>query len=59
MPPVEIACPWPWVDYDGETMETSYRKKAGKYDILREELKKACPIQEVEQATIVVGAASD
>jgi hypothetical protein len=53
---VEITCPWPWIDYDGETLEKAYRKKVGKYDRLRADLKRPYPKQEVEQATIVVGA---
>jgi hypothetical protein len=38
---VEIACPWPRVDYDGEELEKSYGKKVGKYDTLRHELAQA------------------
>jgi hypothetical protein len=53
---VEIACSWPWIDYDGETLEKAYRKKVGKYDILRADLKREYPNEEVEQATIVGGA---
>jgi hypothetical protein len=52
----EATCPWPWIDYDGETLEKAYRKKVGKYNILRQDLKREYPNQEVEQATIVVGA---
>jgi hypothetical protein len=32
---VEIAWLWPRIDHDGETLEKAYRKKVGKYDILR------------------------
>jgi hypothetical protein len=53
---VEITCPWPWIDYDGETLEKAYRKKVGKYDVLRADLAREYPNQEVEQSTIVVGA---
>jgi hypothetical protein len=53
---VEITCPWPWIDYDSETLEKAYRKKVEKYDILRQDLKREYPDQEVEQVTIVVGA---
>jgi hypothetical protein len=53
---VEITFPWPWIDYDGETLEKAHRKKVGKYGILRADLKREYPNQEVEQATIVVGA---
>jgi hypothetical protein len=53
---VEITCPWPWIDYDGETLEKAYRKKAGKYDVLRADLAREYPNQEVEQTAIVVGA---
>jgi hypothetical protein len=51
---IEITCPWPAIDYDGDPLEKAYRKKVGKYDFLRQELKKEYPQQEVEQATIVV-----
>jgi hypothetical protein len=37
-------------------LEKAYQKKVTKYDVLRQELKKEYPNQEVEQATIVVGA---
>jgi hypothetical protein len=53
---VEITCPWPLIDYDGETLEKAFRKKVGKYDILRADLKREYQNQEVEQTTIVVGA---
>jgi hypothetical protein len=53
---VEITCPWPWIDYDGETLEKAYRKKVDKYDVLRADFKRDYPNQEVEEATIVVGA---
>jgi hypothetical protein len=51
---VEITCPW--IDYDGETLEKAFRKKVGKYDILRADLKREYPNQDVEPATIVVEA---
>jgi hypothetical protein len=53
---VEITCPWPWIDDDGETLEKAYRKNLNKDDVLRQELKKEYPHQEVEQGTIMVGA---
>jgi hypothetical protein len=37
---VEITCPWPWIDDDGETLEKAFRKKVGKYNILRADLKR-------------------
>jgi hypothetical protein len=37
-------------------VEKAYRKKVGNYDRLRADLKRRYPKQEVEQATIVVGA---
>jgi hypothetical protein len=53
---VEIICPWRWVDDDGETLEKSYRKKVGRYDILRQEFSHTYPNQKVDQTTIVVRA---
>jgi hypothetical protein len=53
---VEITCPWPWIDFDGETLEKAYQKRVAKYDVLRNEPKKEYPHQGVEQATIVVDA---
>jgi hypothetical protein len=32
---IAVTCPWPWTASDGATLETSYRKKAGKHDTLR------------------------
>jgi hypothetical protein len=52
---VEVTCLWPWIDYDGETLEKAYRKKVAKHGILRADLKREYPNQEVDQATIVVG----
>jgi hypothetical protein len=28
----EITCPWPWIDFDGETLERAYRKKVTKFN---------------------------
>jgi hypothetical protein len=53
---VEITCPWPWTDNDVETLEKAYRKMAGKYDQLRQELAEAHLEPKIEQATIVSGA---
>jgi predicted metalloenzyme YecM len=53
---VEITFPWPWIDFDGQTLEKAYRKKVSKYDVLRQELKKEYPHGELEQVTIVVCA---
>jgi hypothetical protein len=53
---VEVTCPWPRIDYDGETLQKAYRKKVGKYDPLIAEPEKVYPNQKVEQATIVFGA---
>jgi hypothetical protein len=33
---VESTCPWPWIDYDGETLEKASRKKVGKCDIFEQ-----------------------
>jgi hypothetical protein len=53
---VEVTCPWAWIDHDGETLEKAYKKKVGKFDQLRREIKEVCPRIEVIQSTIVVGA---
>jgi hypothetical protein len=39
-----------------ERWARAFRKKVGKYDILRADLKREYPNKEVEQAMIVVGA---
>jgi hypothetical protein len=52
----KFTCPWPWADYDEETLEKSHRKTVGKYHQLRHGLEEADPGRKTEHATIVVDA---
>jgi hypothetical protein len=40
---VEVACPWAWLDHEGETLEKEYKEKVGKCDQLRRGIKETHP----------------
>jgi hypothetical protein len=53
---VEVTRPWAWIDHDGETLEKACKKRVGKYDQLRREIKEAYARMEALPSTIVAGA---